>query len=78
MTSPNNAPNNPEQEKQPIDWRSRIFWRRAVAIFTLGWVCSVIVITKGDQTHWLSNLIFLVPLALWGGVLLVFRRRDRL
>lgn len=57
-------------------WKTGYFWRRFAAAFAMVWIGFVIVVTKGDQGHWLSNTLFLLPIAVWVIVAIVFRK-DR-
>lgn len=59
-----------------MNWKTKPFWTRLAAIFTIVWIGVVIVVTKGDAEHWLNNTMFLLPIALWATILFVFRK-DR-
>jgi len=60
-----------------MNWKEKPFWTRLAAIFTIVWVVLVIMLTKGDEGHWLNHTMFLLPIAVWAGVLFAFRKPDR-
>ncbi|NVK19427.1 MAG: hypothetical protein HWE30_12080 [Methylocystaceae bacterium] len=57
--------------------KTKAFWRRAAAIFTLVWIGFVVVFTQGEEDHWLNHTMFLLPIAFWAVVLFVFRKEER-
>jgi len=62
------------QEKTPLNLRAKPFWMKAASIFTLAWIPFVLVYTEGQAEHWLNNTMFLVPIAFWAVVLVIFRK----
>ena len=60
-----------------MDWKQKPFWMRLAAIFTLAWIAFVVMFTEGDEQHWLNHTMFLLPIAVWGVILFVFRKPDR-
>ncbi len=60
-----------------MNWKEKPFWTRLAAGFTIVWIGLVIVLTKGDQDHWLNNTMFLLPIAVWVVILIVFRKSGQ-
>ena len=58
-------------------FKTKAFWRRFAAIFTLVWIGFVVVFTQGDSEHWLNHTMFLLPIAVWAAVLFIFRKEER-
>ena len=46
-------------------WRNKKTWNKAGVIFTVAWFTYVAVETRGNTSHPLFDLIFLVPLGVW-------------
>lgn len=57
-------------------WKQKPFWMRVAAVFSIVWIGLVVVLTKGQQDHWLNHTMFLLPIAIWVAVLLVFKKRS--
>lgn len=57
-------------------YKTKTFWRRAAAIFAMVWIAFVVVFTQGDAEHWLNHTMFLLPIAVWVVVLVVFRKEK--
>ncbi len=55
----------------PPFWRSRKLWHALGYAVSAAWMVYVLIETKGDARAPLFNYIFVGPLALWGGGLLV-------
>ncbi|MDV7339542.1 hypothetical protein RYZ26_08060 [Terasakiella sp. A23] len=59
-------------------FKTRRFWQLVAAIFSIVWISFVVVFTQGQEEHWLNNTMFLLPIAVWAGVIIAFRNeRDQ-
>ena len=54
-------------------WRNRKTWNSAGGILTVAWIAYVVTKTGGDPAHPLSNLVFIVPIALWVAIIVITR-----
>ncbi|SLN47777.1 hypothetical protein [Oceanibacterium hippocampi] len=59
------------------DIRDKTTWSRVALIGTVLWLTYVTMETGGDLHHPLFDYVFIVPLALWIGVVIIKQVIDR-
>jgi len=55
------------------DWRKKKTWDALALVLTLGWLIFIAAETQGDLNHPMANLMFIVPIGIWGVVIAIKR-----